>query len=327
VRRLALAVSVAAGLWAPTPVGSASPVQTLSFSYTAHDGSTRMAYVVLPAWYGPERHPSIPLVISPHGRGVDGAYNLRFWGATPAEGPFAVVSPDGQGRRLPLYSWGYAGQVDDLARMPALVEAAFPWLDVGRVYAIGSSMGAQESLLLLGRGDISLAGVGALDPVSDMAARYRVWPKTPGEERLPALARDEFGGTPRQVSGAYAARSPASRVRVIARAEVPLQLWWSRRDGVVTDQMHQSRQFFARLEEAAPHVRRLEVVGYWQHAHEFHPRTQLRAVLACFRLVPARAIRVPAWERRTSGTTAELPPQQAHGKTVAFTRAFCGRLG
>ncbi len=323
MKRLALAILVGAAVWMATPAGPATSVQTLSFSYTAHDGSTRKAYVVLPAWYGPDRHPPIPLVISPHGRGVDGAYNLRFWGTTPAEGPFAVVSPDGQGRRLPLYSWGYAGQIDDLVRMPGLVHEAFPWLDVGRVYAIGSSMGAQESLLLMARGNVELAGVAALDPVSDMAARYRVWPKTPGELQLPALARTELGGTPRQAARAYAARSPGSYVRAIATSEVPLQLWWSRRDGVVTDQLHQTRAFYRRLLAVAPHAPVQEVAGYWEHAHEFHPQTQLRAVLACFGLVRTKGIRVPAYEVRPAGTTAEL----LRGKKVAFTRAFCGRLG
>src|SRR4051794_31457006 len=183
---LALASSAAPGR-------SAARVQTLTFSYTAHDGAARTAYLVLPAWYGSDRHPPIPLVISPHGRGVDGGYNLRFWGDVPADGPFAVVSPDGQGRRLPLYSWGYGGQIDDLARMPGLVRAAFPWLTTsGRTYAIGSSMGAQESLLLLARRDVELAGVVAFDPVTDMAARYRAWPHTAGEHRLPALARTEL---------------------------------------------------------------------------------------------------------------------------------------
>jgi poly(3-hydroxybutyrate) depolymerase len=326
VRRLAFAILAGAALWAAPPAGPAGRVQTLSFSYTAHDGSVRAAHVLLPAWYGPDRHPPIPLVISPHGRGVDGAYNLRFWGSTPADGPFALVSPDGQGRRLPLYSWGYAGQIDDLARMPKLVRDAFPWLDVDRVYAIGSSMGAQEALLLMARPDVDLAGVAALDPVTDMAARYRVWPLTRNEAHLPPLARTEIGGSPREARPAWAARSPGTRVRAITRSGVPLQLWWSRRDSVVTDQVHQTRAFDRRLLSVAPDAPVHEVVGYWEHAHEFHPQTQLRAVLACFRLVPARGIRVPPFAVQ-AGTTQETPPERARGKTMAFTRAFCGRAG
>ena len=160
-----------------------------------------------------------------------------------------------------------------------------------------------------------------------MAARYRVWPLTPGEQQLPALARTELGGTPRQAPQAYAARSPGSRVRAIATSEVPLQLWWSRRDGVVTDQLHQTRAFYRRLLAVAPHAPAQEVVGYWEHAHEFHPQTQLRAVLACFRLVPATGIRVPAYVLQPASTTAELPPERSRGKKVAFTHRFCGRAG
>src|SRR5262249_3349384 len=38
--------------------------------YRAHNGAARDAFVVLPSWYGPNNDPPIPLVISPHGRGV-----------------------------------------------------------------------------------------------------------------------------------------------------------------------------------------------------------------------------------------------------------------
>jgi len=317
----------AAAFLAASPAGSGSRVQTLSFTYRAHDGATRTAYLVLPAWYGADRHPAIPLVISPHGRGVDGSYNLRFWGDTPADGPFALVSPDGQGRQLPLYSWGYSGQIADLARMPALVRAAFPWLALDRrTYAIGSSMGAQESLLLMAQREIRLGGVVAFDPVTDMQARYRAWPSTPGEQRLPALARTEIGASPAEAPRAYAERSPASRLRVIARAGVPLQLWWSRADAVVTDQAHQTGSFYRRLVATAPRAPAQEIVGYWEHAHEMHPETQLRAALACFRLVPTAGIRVPTYVRRANGTIDELPPGRGPA-SVAFSRSFCGRAG
>jgi len=317
----------AAAVVAASPAGSGSRVQTLTFTYRAHDGATRTAYLVLPAWYGADRHPPIPLVISPHGRGVDGAYNLRFWGDSPADGPFALVSPDGQGRQLPLYSWGYPGQIADLARMPALVRTAFPWLALDRrTYAIGSSMGAQESLLLMARRDIRLGGVIAFDPVTDMRARYRAWPATPGEQRLPALARTEIGASPAEAPRAYAERSPASRLGAIARSGVPLQLWWSQSDAVVTDQAHQTGSFYRRLVKTAPRAPAQEIVGHWEHAHEMHPDTQLPAALACFRLVPVAGIRVPAYIRGPDGTIDELPPGRGRA-SVAFSRSFCGRAG
>jgi poly(3-hydroxybutyrate) depolymerase len=299
-------------------------VKVLTFTYRTHAGPASAAYLVLPAWYGPSRHPAVPLVISPHGRGVDGRYNLRFWGDLPGRGAFALVSPDGHGRVLPLYSWGWAGQIDDLARMPSLVRAAFPWLriDERRIYAIGSSMGAQEALLLAARGGLHLAGVAALDPVTSMAARYRKWFVTPGERALPAKARVEFGGTPAQVPGAYAARSPASFARAIARSRVPIQLWWSRRDAVVTDQATETGAFYLRLLALVPTTPVQEVVGYWQHAHEMHPATQLPAALACFGLLPSRGVTVPAYT--TAGAAVEELPPERHAPPVPFSRAFCG---
>src|SRR3954447_4982552 len=110
-------------------LAATSGIRTLTFPYHTHDGHVETAYLVVPAWYGPRRHPPLPLVISPHGRGAGGRYNLRFWGTLPARGRFALVSPDGHGRVLDgRYSWGYAGQISDLARMDGLTRKAFPWL-------------------------------------------------------------------------------------------------------------------------------------------------------------------------------------------------------
>jgi poly(3-hydroxybutyrate) depolymerase len=303
-------------------------VKVLKFTYRSHAGGERKAYLVLPAWYGERSHPAIPLVISPHGRGVDGAYNLRFWGDLPARCSFAVISPDGQGRRLPLYSWGYAGQIDDLARMPALARAAFPWLtlDPHRIYALGDSMGGQEVLLLAARHDLRLAGVAAFDAATDMAARYRAFFVTPGEHALPALARAEIGGTPAQLPDAYRAGSPIYSLQAIARSGVPLQLWWSFRDRVVTDQPRESGRFYRRLRAAAPGALVLEVVGYWQHAHEMHPTTQLPVALACFGLVAPTGLRVPAYKHEggSAGPIEEFPPERRK-PSAAFSRSFCGR--
>jgi acetyl esterase/lipase len=237
-----------------------------------------------------------------------------------------LISPDGQGRRLQFYSWGYGGQIDDLARMPASAGKAFPWLaiDPARVYAIGDSMGGQEVLLLGARRGVGLAGVAAFDPVTDMALRYRRWFVTPGEHALPAKARVEFGGTPARVPHAYEARSPRAYVRAIARSGIPLQLWWSHRDSVITDQAAETAVFYRRLVGIAPAAPVQQIVGYWEHAHEMHPGTQLPAALACFGLVDPAGVRVPAHTSQRNGAIEEFPPEQGR-PPVPFSRAFCGR--
>ena len=321
-----LCVAVA-GFLDASPAAAPAGVRIVPFVYRSHAGTARKAYLVLPAWYGPRRHPAIPLVVSPHGRGVNGEYNLRFWGDLPARGPFALVSPDGQGRRLPLYSWGWSGQIDDLRRMPELTRKAFPWLriDARRIYGIGDSMGAQEVLLLAARRDSRLAGVAAFDPVTDMAARYRQWFVTPGLQKLPPLARREFGGTPAARPRAYAERSPSARLRAIATAGIPIQLWWSHRDQIIANQPEDTGAFYRRLVGAFPAAPVQEVVGYWLHAHAMHPETQLPAALACFGLVRPDGIRVPAYEQdRPGGPVAQLPPEANEGD-VPFSRSFCGR--
>jgi pimeloyl-ACP methyl ester carboxylesterase len=293
-----VAVLVGASVASPSTARPAKRVKTVVIHYRAHDGTRRKAYVLLPAWYGPKDDPAIPLIVSPHGRGVSARVNARLWGGLPAAGAFAVVSPEGEGRKLSRYSWGSLGQVDDLARMPVTVHLALPWLHVDRtrVYAVGGSMGGQEALLLLGRYPTRFAGVAAFDSVTDLALQYRSFPRIPCSKRcrktwngpigrsLQSLARQEIGGSPAARPLAYAERSPMTYVRTIAASCVPLQLWWSVKDQIVIDQAHQSGALFREITHLNPDAPVVAFVGSWRHSAEMHMR--LPVALATFGLVP-----------------------------------------
>jgi poly(3-hydroxybutyrate) depolymerase len=284
---------------------SVRAVRVLAISYRAHDGFSRRAYLILPAWYGPLRHPAIPLVISPHGRGVGARVNIRRWGDLPARGGFAVINPEGQGRKLTLFSWGDPGEIRDLARMPQIAEHAVPWLQIDRhrVYAFGGSMGGQETLLLLARFPRLLAGAAAFDAPTNMAARYRAFDRLPFGDGLQRLARREIGGTPATNRGGYEIRSPLDWARKIAFASVPLQIWWSTRDRIVCDQEDESGRLYRdvkRLNPAAPVSR---FVGQWAHTTEMTAHGYLPYALSRFGLLPLRA--APSLQRHPN-----LPPDK-----------------
>jgi pimeloyl-ACP methyl ester carboxylesterase len=292
----------------------AESVRTWQFSYRSHTGAIRLAYVVLPEWYGPGNNPTLPVVISPHGRGANGRSNATFFGRLPAVGRFAVISPDGMGRKLKNFSYGAPGQIDDLARMPKLAAAALPWLrlDRSRVYALGSSMGGQETLLLVARHPDLLAGAAALDSVTDLTRRHRQlpalacpswclarWGKPYGQVLQSTLER-EVGGTPAETPRAYAARSGLAQAQAIASSRVPLQIWWSTEDRIVSDQKHQSEALFeklSRLDGCAPVS---AYVGRWPHSKEMRASQLLPIALSGFGLLPADAKALPRSVRHTA---------------------------
>jgi poly(3-hydroxybutyrate) depolymerase len=272
---------------------NAPAVRVITISYRAHDGLPRHAYVIVPADY---RHGTpIPLVISPHGRGVGARTNVRRWGVLPARGDFAVVNPEGQGRALTLFSWGDPGEIDDLARMPDIVEQALPWLriDRRRVYAFGGSMGGQETLLLVARFPHLLAGAAAFDAPTNMAARYRAFEFQPLGTMLQTLARREIGGTPWSDPRGYALRSPLDWAKRIAFAGVPLQIWWSTRDRTVTDQRDESGLLYRTIKRLNPQAHVSEFVGRWAHTTEMKSRGYLPYALSRFGLMPPRAAPPP----------------------------------
>jgi pimeloyl-ACP methyl ester carboxylesterase len=182
------------------------------------------------------------------------------------------------GRRLPLHSWGWRGQIDDLARMPDILRGARPWLriDAASTYAVGGSMGGQETLLLVGRHPRLLAGAVAFDAVTDFFRRYSDFALLGRKgTSLQTLARIEVGGTPKSSPSEYRLRSPQHWLAAIAGSGVPLQIWWSDADEIVTGQENQSGRFFADLQALKPRGRLEKVTGSWSHTAESYRRLEL----------------------------------------------------
>ena len=142
----------------------------------------------------PRHDPPLPLVISPHGRGVDASANAQLWGDLPGRGGFAVINPEGQGRKLELYSWGDPGQIADLARMPTVLEHALPWVHVdrSRIYAVGGSMGGQEALLLVARYPHLLAGAITFDVASTALGAGNAIPGTTVTRFVATITADKL---------------------------------------------------------------------------------------------------------------------------------------
>lgn len=270
-------------------------VRRLTFQYTAHDGRTSVVYVALPAWYRPDRNPTIPLVIAPHGRNATAKSMLARFGNLPAIGAFVLVSPETQGRRTELYPWGYRRTIDDIARMPELLADALPWLriDPTRIYAFGTSMGGQEVLLLAALHPHLLAGVAAFDSTVDFGLQYRNFAKIEDGRKLQRLARAEVGGTPTTAPTAYSERSPMTYTRELAHSGVRFQIWWTPRDEVVIQPGRQSRALVVSLTAMNPEIALDAFTGRWQHAKSMRADHVLPMALARFGLLPKEFGKAP----------------------------------
>jgi poly(3-hydroxybutyrate) depolymerase len=268
----------------------AGEIKQWGIRYRAHNNILRWAVLITPAEFGPDQpSPPLPLVVSPHGRGVRARTNAKMWQNLPGQGTFAVICPGGMGRRLPLHSWGYQGQIDDLVRMPAIVTAARPWLrvDPDRIYAVGGSMGGHETLLLVSRPAARLAGAVAFDSVTDFFRRYDDFAQLGAKGvALQGLARIEVGGTPTEHPRRYQLRSPDHFKQQIAASGVPLQMWWSDQDEIVTGQEFQSGKLFADLEAIGTTAVLDKVTGHWSHTAESYRDLQLPGAVRWLGLVP-----------------------------------------
>ena len=267
--------------------GLALPPSRHLIEYAAWDGRTRTAVLLLPAGYTRSCASRLPLVISPHGRGESPASIASSWGRLPTRDDFAVICPAGEGERLPNYSCAAPGQISDLARMPAIVQHALPWVRIAsrHVYAVGPSMGGQEALMLAAQYPDRIAAAASIDGLADLAAHFEQMPRPRRTGRL--VLRDmvvECGGTPAQRPRAYALRSPLSYVANLATDGVPLELWWSRCDQVVVAQAtRQSGLLYRSIKRLNPAAPVREVVTSYRHCVAFCPSIALGQVVSFLR--------------------------------------------
>jgi hypothetical protein len=148
-------------------------------------------------------------------------------------------------------------------------------------------MGGQETLLLVGRYPDLLAGAVAFDSVTDFLRRYSDFAVLGHKGRmLQQLARIEVGGTPTTNPLEYRRRGAQHWLAEIARSGVPLQMWWSDADEIVTGQENQSGRFFADLQARHPRGRLEKVTGSWSHTAESYRRLQLPGAVRWLGLLP-----------------------------------------
>ena len=300
--RLLLAVAAAllvAGVAsaAEQPVRATPNTEIRLIHYRAHDGQVRPAWLLLPAGYHGQR---IPLVITPHGRGVDETDNALFWGDLPGEGDFALIDPAGEGRRLHWYSWGAPGQIADLARMPAIARACRVNVDRRRIYAFGGSMGGQETLLLLARHPHLLAGAAAFDPATDMARRYRDFAALPhGRRAAGACPRARSAERRRRYRRRTRCEAPTTTRRRSRGSGVPLQLYWSPATASSVTSVLETNELAIAIDRDDEHERLWDFEGDWSHTAEMRWNRRLPRALARFGLLPWQdAPAVPATRSR-----------------------------
>jgi hypothetical protein len=121
-----------------------------------------------------------------------------------------------------------------------------------------------------------------------MAARYRAFDTLRFGDGLQRLARLEIGGTPASDPEGYEIRSPLDWARKIAFSGVRLQIWWSSRDTIVTDQTRESGLLYRDIMRINPFAPVTQFVGTWAHTTEMKSHGYLPYALSRFGLLPPR---------------------------------------
>jgi hypothetical protein len=103
------------------------------------------------------------------------------------------------------------------------------------------------------------------------------------------LPGERSGGTPTTDPRGYGLRSPLDWARKLAFSGVPLQIWWSTRDRIVTDQRSESGRLYRMIKRANPAASVTQFVGKWAHTTEMKSHAYLPYALSRFGLLPPRA--------------------------------------
>lgn len=219
------------------------------------DGSARQAVILGPDSMGDEL---LPLVIVPHAAAFSAEATAAYWRDIPAKRGVIAVFPFGHPRKLELFSFGWHGQIEDLASLPRiLTNIGYP-VDASRVYGVGISMGGMEVLLLAGKHPGLLAGVVAFNSVVDLDAWFY------DTDMLKPQMMEEIGNTPEEMPEEYAERSPINYAATIAR--IPVLLYWDPIDKMVRFQSEkQSGLLYRKVKEADPDAPIEERIHHYGH--------------------------------------------------------------
>ena len=310
---LIVSAALVATLVLNPPTGCAGAAKTaahprsITITYTTHDGDLRDAVVLLPAWYSPDRNPPLPLVISPHGRGATGESNAKYWGNLPTIGGFAVVCPDGMGRRLKNFSYGYSGRSTTWRGCPSSSSTPCrgsrsiqPHLCAGKQHGRPGDSAARRAPPAPARRRrrdglghrLSLRYTQSLElPTKAECVKRcgRLRERVPPVGDAPRGRRD-----PRQGPRAFAARSPLSQAAAIASSGVPLQIWWSSTDRIVVHQNTQSGALYRKLRSLDSRAPLEAYVGQLAHSTEMRSTALLPLALSRFGLLPSSLADRPA---------------------------------
>jgi pimeloyl-ACP methyl ester carboxylesterase len=304
---LCLAATTLMGASAAAPA-RVTATRRFAIHFLGPDGVRDTAVVALPAWYGPHDDPRLPLVISPHSRGITPWQQARRWGDLPGRFRLIVVNPGLHGRIIPRRSWAWPPDIAEMADLPATLRRRIPYLryDANRIYAAGDSMGGQETLMLVARRPDLFAAAVAADPVTNFLRRWYEFPSSGESWREQAAATREVGATPRRRPWLYVRRSPLFFARTFADSGVPLELWWNPRDTVVIREgPAQAGTFYRAIERLNPHapvvVHLDHVMHGWVFKYDHELPAMVRFLLAHRRHPPpASGFAYTSWQSEAS---------------------------
>lgn len=280
----------------------------VSISFRGPEGSHDTLIVAMPAWYGPQRHPRLPLVISPHSRGVTASANARRWGGIPGRFGLIVLNPGLHGRIIKGRSWAWPAEVSETVDLLGVVRRSIPYLryDPDRVYAIGHSMGGQEALMDLVHQPDVFAAVVAVDPVTNFVDRWYDFPHSALSKGQQRAATQEVGSTPRRKPWLYVQRSPLFFARTIAFSAVAVQLWWNPKDTVViTEGRDQAGALYRTVRRLNPRAPIYDRIHHEMHGYVFRYDRDLPEMVRFLRRFrrhgpPAHGFSYESWSRSAS---------------------------
>lgn len=196
------------------------------------DGRVRAGLLLLPDADLDER---VPLIMSPHPWGLTAAMNL--FGEPPGnrvvvplpglrnaarQQGLAVLTLEAEGRALAGASLGWQAHLGAYWTAAEMaVEQGAP-IDLGRVAAVGLSMGGMEALLLAAHDPDRIRAVAVQNPITDLVAWQCDVDRLPAYAGLRALIETEVGGGTDEAREAYLRRSPISFAETLAA--IPIQI-------------------------------------------------------------------------------------------------------